>query len=97
VSRQAENGRNSFGSPITDEIDDLHGTVRGPEVICLKLNSWCSATPKGSEFSRRRANEDEIVVLGIVQGNKLPRLTRTADEAFHAIEGVHRQHFADSV
>src|SRR5436309_12781879 len=47
---------------------------------------------------RRRANEDEIVVLGVIERKQATALDANLLMKFceNSIESVHRQHFADS-
>ena len=49
--------------------------VRGPEVICLKANSWVFGNSKSVRFSEGDPMKMRSLFLASSRENKLPRLT----------------------
>src|SRR5712672_1075844 len=80
------------------KIYNLHGASTRPgsnlfEGELLRVRQF-----EEREVFRRRADEDEVVVLGVVQGKQAAALDANLLMKFskNTIKSVHRQHFADS-
>src|ERR1051325_8065968 len=78
-----------------DDFHSAHAATRSDLFEDEFLGIW--QLQKGQVF-RRRANENEIVVLGIVQGKQTTALDANLLMKFseNSIESVNGQHFADS-
>src|ERR1051325_2679351 len=78
-----------------DDFHSAHAATRSDLFEDEFLSIW--QLQKGQVF-RRRANENEIVVLGIVQGKQTTALDANLLMKFseNTIESVNGQHFADS-
>jgi len=80
------------------KIDDLHGAHKRPGSNLLEDKFLRVGQLQERQILRRRANEDEIVVFGVIQGKQATALDANLLMKFseNIIEGVHRQHFAHS-
>src|SRR5258707_12354414 len=80
------------------EINDLHGASAGHRSDLFEDECLGGGQLQNGEIFGRRANEDEIVVFGVVQGKQAAALDANllAKSSENAIEGVHRKHFTDS-
>src|SRR5260370_12147890 len=79
-------------------IDDLHGAGARPGSNLLEGEFLRVRQLQKSKVYRRRANEDEIVVVGVVKGKQAAALDANllVKSSEDTIECMHRQHFANS-
>src|SRR6266566_1961229 len=80
------------------KIDDLHGARAGPGSDLLEGEFLSGGQLQEGQIFRRRANEDEVVVLGVIQRKQATALDTNLLMKFaeNAIESVNGQDFADS-
>src|SRR5260370_6563890 len=79
-------------------IDDLHGAHAGPRSNLLEGEFFRVRQLQEGQVFRRGPHEDEIVVFGVIQGKQATPLDTNLLVKLpeNTIEGVNRQHFADS-
>src|ERR1700686_633329 len=85
-------------SALRMHIDDTQITRVGPGIQSLK-NEFLAAWKVGqSKILRRRADENEVILLRIVQSEKAAPLYLNGmiQQAEDLVQFMHRQHFADS-
>src|SRR5258708_3286990 len=80
------------------KIHDLHGAHAWSRSNLFEgefLSGW---QLQEGEIFRRRANEDEVVVFGVVQGKQAAGVDGNLLMKFskNVIQGMHRQHLTDS-
>src|SRR5713226_3204893 len=79
-------------------IDDLHGAHARPRSNLLEGEFFRVRQLQEGQVFRRGPHEDEIVVFGVIQGKQATPLDTNLLVKLpeNTIEGVNRQHFADS-
>src|SRR5260370_14972707 len=79
------------------KIDDLHSARAGPGNDLFEGEFLSGRQLQEGQIFRRRANEDEVVVLGVIQRKQATALDTNLLMKFaeNAIESVNGQDFAD--